>query len=356
MTMTSVPRKIEPLNPVLYGILQHKFGVVRVANPGAPAQIETVMDPVRGRSMKRAISWGEYYTVCCPFCNDVNFKLWVNHTYGASYNEKTGHRTDTHLACCYKHDCLKAPGRYEQFEDLVFGDGRRLIKDMVIRYAAPVVTQLAVEPPGKLAALSTLPDYHPAIEYLVGRGFDPAALEQDFGVAVCVEPKERLRIMRGRLYIPVHFNRQLVGWQGRATDEHKLPKYYNVPGMQKSQMLYNYDTALKQPAVVVVEGVPSVWRIGAAAVCIFGKTLSAWQCNTLATMWAGKPVFYMLDADAAKEIEIGVTHLCQHGANVIPVILPDERDPADYSSEELRTILAEAADAINVTVDVSFIS
>jgi DNA primase len=133
-----------------------------------------------------------------------------------------------------------------------------------------------------------------------------------------------------------------------------MPKYYNSPGMQKSQVLYNYDRALDMPAVVVVEGVPSVWRIGRAAVCLFGKTLSAWQCNTLSTAWSGKPVFFMLDNDAQIEIDSAVTELCRHGVNVVPVILPDSRDPADYSRAELRDILRAAAEAVEVKVDMSF--
>lgn len=356
MTMASAPSKVEPLNPVLYGLLERKFGVVKIANAGAPAQVETILDPVRGRKIKRAASWGEYYTVCCPFCNDVGFKLWINHTYGSSYNETTARRNDTHLACCYKNSCLKTVGRYEQLEDLIFGAGPPRVKDMVIRFAAPVANQKLIEPPGKIVDFATLPDYHPAAEYLAKRNFDPHQLSAEFGVGVCVEPKTtRLGLMRGRIYIPVYFNRQLVGWQGRAIDDRKLPKYYNSPGMQKSQMLYNYDAAAKEPAVVVVEGVPSVWRIGRAGVCIFGKTLSVWQCNTVATTWAGKPVFFMLDSDAQAEMDVGVAQLCRHGSNVIPVILSDSRDPADYTRAELHDLLAQAADAVEVKVDLSFI-
>lgn len=355
MPMATAPRKINPLNPTLYELLEYKFGSVRIANEGLPAQVQVVMDPIRRRPMKRAAQWGEYYCVCCPFCNDQGHKLWINHTYGRDYDETTGRRTDTHLAVCYKNSCLEVPGRAQQLEDIVFGAGRRMIKKMVVRQVAGDIVRRRIEPPGKILGFDSLPDYHPAAEYLSSRGFDPLQLTADFKVGVCTEySDDRYRLMKGRIYIPVTFNYELAGWQGRVVGDAGMPKYYNSPGMQKSQVLYNYDAALEMPAVVVVEGVPSVWRIGRAAVCLFGKTMSAWQSNTITTAWSGKPVFLMLDNDAQKEIDSAVTELCRHGVNVVPVILPDARDPADYSRAELRDILGAAADAVEVKVDMSF--
>lgn len=355
MTMATAPRKTNPLNPTLYGLLEHKFGTVRIANEGVSAQSRTIMDPIRRRPIKLATQSGEYYCVCCPFCNDHGHKLWINHQYGKSADPNTGRRTDTHLAICYKNHCLEVPGRYMQLEDIVFGAGRKMIKNMVIRQVSGEMEHRHTEPPGKILGFDALPNYHPAAEYLTGRGFDPLQLSADFQVGVCVEPRDdRFRLMRGRIYIPVMFNRQLVGWQGRVVGDGGVPKYYNSPGMQKSRVLYNYDAAVDMPAVVVVEGVPSVWRIGRAAVCLFGKTMSIWQCNTIATAWSGKPVFLMLDHDAQTELDSAVTELCRHGVNVVPVVLPDARDPADYSREELKQVLRAAADAVEVKVDLSF--
>jgi hypothetical protein len=41
--------------------------------------------------------------------------------------------------------------------------------------------------------------------------------------------------------------------------------------------------------------------------------------------------------------------------NVVPVILPDARDPADYTRPELFTMLSAAADAVEVKADLSFL-
>jgi DNA primase len=107
-------------------------------------------------------------------------------------------------------------------------------------------------------------------------------------------------------------------------------------------MLYNFDTASKQPYVVVVEGVPSVWRIGPAAVCLFGKTMSLYQQTTIATTWGRKPVVLMLDHDAKAEMEQGTAALKARGVDVRPVFLPDSRDPADYDAVDIEGLISNA--------------
>ena len=338
-----------PLNSALYALLDHKFGAVRIANEGTPAVIQRFPDPLNpGRFVTRAQSWGEYYCVCCPFCNDVGHKLWINHRYGSDYDERTGRRSHTYLACCYKNDCLKEDGKLTQLENLIFGPGRPIVKKAVIRAAHVSADDLALKEPGVITALTDLDAGHPALFYLEQRGFSPTKLAGQFGVGVCTAPTSRYAIMQDRIYIPSYFNRKLVAWQGRLPRDARQGeiKYYTQG--KKSQALYNYDVAADQPCVVIVEGAPSVWRLGAIGVSLFGKTLSYWQENTIATTWAGKPVFVLLDYGADQEIEDTVRKLCQHNLHVVPVLLPDERDPAEYSRQALHAMLLSAADAIGV--------
>lgn len=359
MAMTaSVRRGVDPLNPTLYALLEHKFGEVRIANAGLEAQFDLQPDPLSpGKYQKRCFQSGEYYTICCPFCHDQGHRLWVNYRYGSEYREKTQRRSNTHLAICYRRNCLSEPGRSRQFEDLVFGQNKRFMPKMAIRAAIEDAPPPVVESPGEIVPLTDLPADHPAVAYLVSRGFNPNELTTNFGVGVCVAPsKDRFRLVAGRIYIPVTYNTELVGWQARSAGEPKFgPKYFNSPGMQKSRVLYNFDVASQQPLVVIVEGVPSVWRIGAPAVCLFGKTMSAWQRMTIATTWVDKPVFLLLDNDAQTEIEQAVAQLCEHALKIVPVLLPDSRDPADYSRAELHELLTSSAEAVGVAADLSFL-
>jgi hypothetical protein len=357
MAMTASMPKVNPLNPTLYALLEHKFGEIRIANAGSAANIQRFPDPLRpGKIVTQAHWWGEYYCVCCPFCNDVGNKLWINHLYGADYDSRTGRRTDTFLAHCYKNGCIAAEGRAAQLEDMIFGPGKWANRKIAIRTGDMTPVSETVDVPGTIISVAELPEHHPAVEYLTSRNFDIKELAEVFQIGVCTDAPARHRIMNGRIYIPSFFNGMLVAYQGRLsrnTTSKQEIKYYTQG--RKSRALYNYDNACRQSAVILVEGAPSVWRIGPAAVSLFGKTLSYWQENTIATTWAGKPVFVVLDCDAQKELENAVTQLCQHNLQVVPVVLPDDRDPADYSRADLRDILSAAATAVNVKVDLSFL-
>lgn len=355
MTTPSMP-SVNPLNPTLYALLEHKFGEVKISNAGASANIQRFADPYNpGRVIKRAHWWGEYYCVNCPFCNDYGQKLWINHLYGADYNSKTGRRTDTFLAHCYKNGCLAVEGRPLQLEQMIFGPGRRIVKSLPVRLGDPSAAAEVLTQPGTIIPLTDLPTDHRAVVYLRSRNFDVAELTATFGLGLCVDaPPKPHGLMNNRIYIPTYMDGQLVAWQGRLTRPSRYerePKYYTQG--RKSLALYNYAAAARQDYLIIVEGAPSVWRIGAPAVSLFGKSLSFWQENTIATTWNGKPVFIVFDYGETDAIEKAAAQLCRHNLHVVPVLMPDERDPADYSRAELRELLSRAAAQVNVSVDLS---
>lgn len=341
---------VKPLNATLFAFLQHKFKSVRIANQGAAAHVRRVRDPVNPRRViTQGLSWGEYYCVSCPFCNDTAHKLWINHTYGADVDPTTGRRSDTHLAVCYKNNCVDSPERRDQLETLIFGPGRRFLSRVPISEGTLELEPQTVELPGKIVALSELPPAALAVQYLVRRGFDVDELTRVFRVGVCEDAVPRYRPMQGRIFIPSYFNGNLVAWQGRVPTEQPVTMKYYTAGT-KSRALYNYDTAKNQPFVVIVEGAPSVWRVGPAAVSLFGKSLSFWQENTIATTWVGKPVFVVFDCGEEQAVEKAAAQLCRHNVHVVPVVMPDSRDPADYERSEFFALLREAADACHVSV------
>ena len=341
-TMVQGPR---PLNATLYAFLQHKFKDVRIANQGAAAHVRRVRDPVNPkRTITQGLSWGEYYCVSCPFCNDTANKLWINHTYGVDLDPNTGRRTDTHLAVCYKNNCVDSPERREQLENLIFGPGRRFLAKLPVSAGEIVSGPETVEFPGKIIPLTELPEASAAVGYLVRRGFNIAELTERFDLGVCAEAIPRYRAMQGRIFIPSYFNGNLVAWQGRVPTDRQVEMKYYTAGV-KSRSLYNYDAAKEQEFVVIVEGAPSVWRIGAPAVSLFGKSLSYWQENTIATTWVGKPIFIVLDFGEEQAVEKAAAQLCRHNLRVIPFVMPDTRDPADYTRDEFFDLLHTAASA-----------
>lgn len=333
-----------PINPTLYHLLEQKFGEVKIANEGCHAYFNRMPDPLRpGRIITHAVQWGEYYCVRCPFCNDHSPRMWINHVYASEVNK--GRREFTHLVVCYNEQCMRVPGRFEQLENMIFGHGRHLRpRPCTLAPALEPLQPQPIRPPGTVIPLSELPEDHPARVYVRNRGFDSTALTEMFNVGLCISVDEpRLATAKGRLYIPVTYRHELMGWQARAINPHSQPKYFNSPGMRKSTLLYNYDQAQSQPYVIVVEGVPSVWRLGKAAVALFGKTMSLAQQDLIARTWANKPVILMLDHDAQDEMERARTLLEQKAVQVVSVTLPDDRDPADYSPADISHLLSERA-------------
>ncbi len=331
----------QPLNPVLYRALRERIGPVIIANEGEPFVGAPQRDPLHPKRVRMlASSWGEYYRVNCPICKETRHRLWINHMYGQA-DDFTGYPR-TWLATCYNDEtCLNNVARRTQLENLIFGfrnaaDRNRTI---VLRTADPTpqVLQL-VTPPGEILRLSELPPNHPARLYLVNRGYDPLALEQNFQIGFCLTVNDQAYYpMKNRIYIPITMRNELVGWQGRYVgdaDWHTTQKYFGRKGMAKRLMLYNFDEAARWPFVVVVESAASVWKIGGPSVALLGKTLTGPQRALLVQNWLGKPIILILDKNARESMEGIVNEMRVAATNpIIPLYLPDDRDPGDYTHE-----------------------
>jgi hypothetical protein len=155
--------------------------------------------------------------------------------------------------------------------------------------------------------------------------------------------------MRGRIYIPAYQDGVLVGWQGRLPadlDWHAVdaPKYYTMPGLRKSQFLYNQDAARRQPLVVVCEGCSDVWGVGPAGVALLGKDPGREQLRLLATLWAGRPAVVLLDPDAEAEARELAERLRPFFlGRLVLAVLPEGLDPGSCPRRELWAFLRAGA-------------
>ena len=153
--------------------------------------------------------------------------------------------------------------------------------------------------------------------------------------------------------MPVHMHGSLVGWQCRYPQNLDwkaagISKYYNKPNMPRRLMLYNFDNAMQYPFVVVCEGPTDVWNVGPMAVAALGKKLSFSQLKLLCTYWEGGAVVVLLDGEAWADTERLVKELAnvKYKGIVLPVRLPEDKDPGSLSKEEnLDYIFGAAADA-----------
>ena len=224
---------------------------------------------------------GEEYKVDCPFCNDTRKRCYINHRWGSDPEHRD---EDLFLIQCFNEQC---------FSDY---RNRRDFYDQVRVFVAPgmysssrdessvaAVQREDMELPGLCVSLEDLansqPD-HPAIDYIVGRDFDPIYLSREFGVSYC--PTSRYALAADRIIIPMYFDAKLMGWQARALVDksprnpgtgRRIPKYWTSPGFEKSKYGYGLDDIVGAKLVVLVEGPMDRWSVGKNAVALLGKTI-----------------------------------------------------------------------------------
>lgn len=352
------------LNPLLYQKLKQLFGRVRVADPGAGFRGNEIYDSARRRHDLRVADPGEYYCVNCRYCGDQRQRLWINHRFGEFGSDN---RRMLHLAICYNEDCLRDWSRRLELADQIFGLHNRNNRDVnwVAAAGEQESDRLTVATlPGECIPIAHLPADHIARQYLtVTRRYSLEILTQ-YQTCFCVRALPQYRPAEGRIVLPIFMNGQLVGWQARWPEDLNWKatgriKFYSMPGMPKRQVLYNWDIAQRYPFIVVCEGIMSSWNVGPHAVALLGKTCAMPQQHLL-TMGRQQTIVLLLDGGATERknmTDIIQQLLNQPGASgraIVPVTLPDGRDPGSYdprnSREILHNVIRTQAAAMGVTL------
>lgn len=351
------------LNPGLFSSLKRAFRSVKIAKDGQPAQF-TVEDGLTGGSfakIKRGLG-GEEYRVCCPFCSDTRHRLWINHRYGTT-DELSGAEFGHGLVKCFNDGCdlnlqsADAAARKERQTEL-----KVMLSPFLRRSLMADRVQIVVEPPKPRKAvlpetvvpLDTLPPYHPANHYLLDRGYsDPARLARTWGLMYC--PSDPHPLVTNRIIIPVYYDGMLAGWQARYIGEpptNNIAKYFTMPGMQKTAVLYNYNEAARFDFGLVVEGVTDVYSIGSQGMASLGASLSHHQIQLLKARWQHTGVAYVADGDVTDDERkkaryeqmmelLRTPGLFEWG--VLEVRLPQGYDPGKMAASHLWQYIAEVA-------------
>lgn len=343
-----------PLNSFLHDRLKRLCGEVRISAAGEALVATREVDPLTGRQRWQVLSAGEYYCVPCFWCNDTRFRLWINHRFGTL--DPDG-RPMLFLAHCYNDDCLADPQVRQNLYQRIYGLANRNAREQV-RILPGRRPDLGPPPPatlpGECIPVEQLPANHPALLYMYQRNY-PLDLLQHHGVHFCVAAP-RYPMAQGRLIIPIYHDGRLVGWQGRypADPDWKtvgMPKYYTMPGMKRSAILYNLDRAKAEPFVVVVEGPTSAWRVGDCAVALLGGSISAHQQQLLMMHWAGKPIIFLLEAEKADEMLRTVNAMRRSNSSpILTYTFPKGKDPGNSTPAELLAIVEGIAAAARVTL------
>ena len=197
---------------------------------------------------------GEYYRICCPFCGDTRYRLYIGKEW-LSRDPDAG-EVNEHEACCFNEDCLRK--NYGKLKQMLFSDQPAMPfrRPKVVR-RPPVIALL----PPNTAALTDLEWNHPALMYLRKRGIYEAAID---AWAAYNPELGGIEGNRGgpRIVIPFYLRGGLLGWQARTIEADVVPKYFTMPGMKKSHTLYNFDAAARWPAIMLfifAVKVPNRW-------------------------------------------------------------------------------------------------
>jgi len=335
------------LNNDLYFKLQTVFGKVRIAKDNSPA-VFTVDDQGWGKLTQG----GEEYRICCPFCGDTRFRLYLSYLYCSSVSrDGKDVRFGNGLAWCFNETkCMDSSENRQQLRDMLdmpefalFGTtGTTEIKTVVY--------------PKLLIPLLDLSKYHHAIEYLHSREID-IEYAASKNIAYCPFDME-MPLASDRLFIPVYtMDGQFIGGQFRQLNKSGddiTPKYWSLPHSRFNTTFYNIQSAVGKKLVVVTEGVFDALRVGDCGLATLTFGLSTAQEMLLGCFWP--EIVFVLDSDIPKNKEHekqlsrcknkllhASDRLRERGKKVTVIdYLEPGKDPADYSSEELFKIIEEA--------------
>lgn len=115
--------------------------------------------------------------------------------------------------------------------------------------------------------------------YLRGRGFDPDAVAQVWGLkGIGIAAK-----LQWRIFIPIVLKGELVSWTTRSISDSPVGRYRSASVDQESlnHKTLLYGEHLVRHAVIVHEGPTDVWRTGPGAVAVMGTGYSTAQVYRL---------------------------------------------------------------------------
>lgn len=262
-----------------------------------------------------------WINICCPLCQDHSnhgqfappgwdgppYTCWIC----------KGHSLQAVIMALERIDYLEACRRVRQYQTVG--------TSVMVRRPRP-------RPSGRLSLPKGAgPMGRTHREYLRGRGFDPEDLEARYGLLGTGPVGD----LPHRLVIPIIFRTQMVSWQSRDITGRAELRYISAsPALEvvkHKEVVYNIDNCRGQ-AIIVVEGLTDVWRLGDNTGATFGTGFTRAQINLLACY---RRVFTVYDSETQAQND--AQGLCRilSGMGVETVnILLDSGDPGDMSQDD----------------------
>ena len=176
--------------------------------------------------------------------------------------------------------------------------------------------------------------------YLSGRGYDPAVLEDTWGLL----GTRNTGTYGWRIVAPIYFQGKLVSYQCRdITEKHGL-KYMACKkeneAREHQSVVYGYDL-VPRDTVVICEGIADVWRLGPGAVATFGIDWTQPQANILRSFSTRLVLFDAQERAAAKSAEKLATYLSAFEGVTEVLELEGASDPGDMDQSDADAFMKE---------------
>lgn len=195
------------------------------------------------------------------------------------------------------------------------------------------------KPPGKLVMPPGVKALHSAHKkYLHNRGFDWKKIEYIWKVqGITISSR-----LSWRIWIPIHYRGEIVSWTTRTISNSKrITRYISASkdeeAIPHTELLYGEDFA--RHAIIVVEGVFDVWRIGQGAVATFGSGYSTRQLERIAK-YPMRAICFDNELEAQKRARKLVNDLSVFPGDTYNITL-DMKDAAEESRENIQRLRKE---------------
>ena len=319
-------------NPRLYAAMKKVFGVdPKIINEGEACRLVDVFADYsfipRTQDLPASCTkGGEQYAVCCPFCGDTRYRLYISHMWDTEFVQgNCRYHCSDKLLHCFNESCMSnTENRLKICNSLreAMGQITEIDEGELVPMESSAGNELSNQSlyPQDERPLNDPHTPNTIIDYLNARRFDINTLSD----AYHVEWLDNFgRFKHPLLVVPVNQNEEYWFWQGRLIPvdgtEHgeieqdpytgkPFPKYYFPHGVKKAWALYNIDKACLRNTVFIVEGVTDVWAIGNtenySAVAKFGKQLSTAQLEILCRKCFGKHIIIVPDMDDPEAFDV----------------------------------------------------
>jgi hypothetical protein len=273
----------------------------------------------------------DWINIHCPFCTgSKNFHLGIN-----IYQPMV-----SHCWRCGGHSTASVLSR-------ILNISVEKAKNLIQEYAGPTGTirKKAEEPRVSIFPIKFPQPYFEHLneagkKYLEGRGFDPEKLEKRWKLKQTGPISFLDKIQYGnRIIIPIYWRRQLVSFQTRDITEKSNKRYLACPMkrevIQHKHIVYGKEKEWsKYPALIMVEGVVDVWKLGTCAVATFGTSFTMEQVLALSRIHNKFFIVYDNEPQAQQQARKLAVKLKALGKKVF--IETVDTDPGDMKLYDAR--------------------